>query len=243
MRHNDRPFRFLFSAPFAVVRLAGLVALLVLAAGVAGQGAGDERRYDIPAQPLDRALMTLGTVSRIDILYENGVVDGKTAAALAGRYTPRTAIAAMLRGTGLAFRFTSLNAVVIFPPDRPPGPGRDAWEQADAAPRLVLDVLRVTAAPMIGSPPPHRFDGYGRAVQIAINRRLQDDPRTSRKPFRARLALHIDAAGTIRRLDLVRSTGQAQLDADIRAVLERAPLADKPPADLPQPIWFEIVAR
>ena len=230
--------------------LAGLLALHALVPGMvrdaavaAGQAASEERHYDIPAQPLDRALMTLGTTSRIDILYENGVVDGKRSAPLAGRYTPRTAIAQMLRGTGLSFRFTSLNAVLIFPPDRPPEPGRDAWERADAAPRMVLDVLRVTASPMIGSPPPNRFDPYGRSVQSAINRRLQDDPRTSKKPFRARLALHIDEGGTIRRLDLVRSTGKAQLDADIRSVLERAHLPEGPPADLPQPIWFEIVAQ
>ncbi|MCG2841233.1 TonB family protein [Sandaracinobacter sp. RS1-74] len=207
------------------------------------QAAPATHDYDIPAQPLERALVELGTVSHIDILYGNGVVDAKRSNPLVGSFSQRDAIATMLRGTGLEFRFTRLNAVVIFPPDQPPAPGIDAWVKAEGTPRLVLDVLRVTAPPMIGTPPKTQFEPFGRAVQAAINDRLQTDPRTSKRPFRARLTVHIDASGVLRRPEVVRSTGNAKLDADIRKVLDGAQMPGQPPEGLPQPVWFEVAAR
>lgn len=205
--------------------------------------ASDRRRYDIASQPLDRALMELGTVSRIDILYENGVVDKKRSHAVAGNLTEREAIAVMLQGTGLSFRFTSLNAVLVFPPERPPEPGVDAWVKAEGPPRLVLDTLRVTAPPMIGTPSRARFEPFGRTVQAAINQRLQNDPRTSARPFRVRLTVEIDAAGLVRRPTIIHSSGDEKLDRDIRQVLDGARMPAPPPADLPQPVWFEVAAR
>lgn len=203
----------------------------------------DRRRYDIAAKPLDRALTELGTVSRIDILYENGVVDGKRSHAIAGSFTEREAIAAILQGTGLSFRFTSLNAVLVFPPERPPEPGMDAWVKAEGAPRLVLDTLRVTASPMIGTSSRARFEPFGRTVQAAINQRLQNDPRTSARAFRVRLTIEIDATGLVRRPTIIHSSGDEKLDRDIRIVLDGARMPASPPEDLPQPVWFEVLAR
>lgn len=203
----------------------------------------ERKRYDIPAQPLDRALTELGTVSRIDILYENGVVERKRSHAVSGTLSEREAIATMLQGTGLAFRFTSVTAVLIFPPERPPEPGIDAWVKAEGAPRLVLDTLRVTAPPMIGTPSHARFEPFGRTVQAAINQRLQNDPRTSARPFRVRLTVEIDPAGLVRRPMIIHSSGDEKLDRDIRLVLDGARMPAPPPADLPQPVWFEVAAR
>lgn len=203
----------------------------------------DSQRYDIPAQPLDRALTELGTLSRLDILYENGVVERKRSHALSGTFAPREAVATILQGTGLSFRFTSLNAVLIFPPERPPEPGVDAWVKAEGTPRLVLDTLRVTAPPTIGTPSRARFEPFGRAVQAAINQRLQNDPRTSAKAFRARLTVEIDGDGTIRRPTIIHTSGDEKLDRDIRFVLDGARIPVNPPADLPQPVWFEVAAR
>lgn len=202
------------------------------------------QRYDIPAQPLESALTALGTASRIDILYENGVVDKMRSTALSGTFTPRDAFATILQGTGLAFRFTSLNAVLVFPPDRPPEPGVDAWRAAESAPRLVLDVLRVTGSPVIPARPSHSgFGQFGLTLQFAIKQRLQSDPRTSKKPFRVRLSIQIDEQGVLRHPSVVGSTGQPRLDTDIRAALDGMRLPTAPPDDLPQPIWFNVAVR
>lgn len=199
--------------------------------------------YDIAAQPLDGALTALGTISRIDILYENGVVDGKRSTAVSGPYTPSMAIETMLRGTGLLFRFTSANAVLIFPPDRPPDHAADDETNGASTPRMVLDVLRVTAPPMVGTPSRQRFEPFGRTVRDTINRRLQNDPRTSARAFHARLAVHLDDQGKIERLDIVQTTGDPQLDRHIRLVLADTRMPSLPPQDMPQPIWFDIAAR
>lgn len=199
--------------------------------------------YDIKAQPLYAALMELGTISRVDILYENGVVDGKRSTAVSGLHTPSTAIDSLLRGTGLLFRFTSETAVLVFPPDRPPDPAERAQGDGAQAPRLLLDVLRVTAPTIVGTSSRERFEPFGRAVRDAINQRLQDDPRTSARAFRARLAVHLDGQGGIERLNITQTTGDAQLDRNIRLVLAGARMPSSPPPDLPQPLWFDIAAR
>lgn len=199
--------------------------------------------HDIEAQQLYAALTELGTISRIDILYENGVVDGKRSTAVSGPHTPSTAIDTMLRGTGLLFRFTSANAVLIFPPNRPPEPAAGASGDAASTPRLMLDVLHVTAPFMIGTPSRQQFEPFGRAVRDTINQRLQNDPRTSARAFRARLAVHLDDQSRIERLDIVQTTGDPQLDRHIHLVLAGARMPALPPQDLPQPIWFDIAAR
>src|SRR3546814_20356420 len=104
----------------------------------------------------------------------------------------------MLQGTGLLHRFTSINAVLIFPLGRPPQPGSDAWEESESAPRLMLDVLRVTAAPIIGTPSQARFEPFGRAVHSVMTQRLQNDPRTNKPPLHATLPAHLSAAGVSR---------------------------------------------
>jgi len=224
-----------------------LAAVAVLPAALYGQAAHGQaatQHYDIPAQPLAPALTALGKSSRIDILYENGVVDKKRSTVLSGTFTPRDAIATMLQGTGLTFRFTSLNAVLVFPPDQPPAPGVDAWEAAANTPRLVLDVLRVTGPPIIPAQPSRsEFGHFGLSLQFAIKQRLQSDPRTSGKPFRARLSVHVSELGVLRDTNVVVSTGQSRLDTDIQAVLEGMRLPVAPPEDLPQPIWFYVAVR
>src|SRR3546814_2476619 len=57
--------------------------------------------YKIEAQSLDQALMELGTISRIDILYENGVVDRIRSTAVSGASTVHAAIRSEERRVGI----------------------------------------------------------------------------------------------------------------------------------------------
>ncbi|CAH0348284.1 MAG: secretin and TonB N-terminal domain-containing protein [Sphingobium sp.] len=200
------------------------------------------RRFAIPSQQLDAALTELGKAGGLNILYENGVVEGRRSSAVSGNFSLADAVGRMLDGTGLGFRFTSARAVVIFPLARAARADAQAIGPDDGVPRLMLDVLRVTAAPMIGARPEKSFEPYGRSIQTEIYRRLQGDPLTSKKRFRAVLAVHIDPQGTLRRADVVRLTGADALDGDIRRVIDGIQLSS-PPEGMPQPIWFEIDAR
>lgn len=233
--------------------------LLLVAAGAAGVApsvavaaimdtAPVLRSYDIPAQPLESALLILGRQSGIDVLYERGALDGLRSSALRGRHTPQSAVATILRGTGLAHRFTTATAVLVLPMANrsaaaASGAPAGVAVETGSAPRLVLDRLRVSVAPMIGTAPRRDYSQFGQRVRAAITRQLQDDPRTSGRQFSARVAVVLDDRGTIRSLEIHRGTGKQKLDRDIIATLQGATMPEPPPADLPQPIWFEVVAR
>src|SRR3546814_1706657 len=80
--------------------------------------ATDQKHYVIPAQPLTQALAEFARVSGVDIFYEAGLASGHRSAAIDGRYTPATALRALLAGTGLSARFTGRTAALVFSPDR-----------------------------------------------------------------------------------------------------------------------------
>lgn len=235
--------------PCAALRIRAVWLLMVLwavcgHAQAAAQNPQAAHSYHIAAQPLDKALTEVAAIGRIDILYENNVVDGLRSPGVSGDLTPRQAMAAALEGTGLTFEFTSPNAVLVFPANRPlreaaPSPS----EIADGTPRMVLDTLSVTAAPLIGSSAPQRNEAYGRLVLTEVRRKLQNDERTGKRAFLVKLSVQIDSAGVIRQPVLTRRTGDPSLDADILRVLEGTQVSSSPPEDLPQPVWFEVSAQ
>ncbi|WP_158299006.1 TonB family protein [Sphingomonas psychrotolerans] len=226
---------------------AWLGAATLLAIGgalVPSVAAAQHRSYDIPAQALEAALLTLGRQSGIDVLYQHGVLDGLTSAPLRGDFSPPAAVATLLRSTGLRHRFTSATAVLILPAALPATSGETARAAPDGnAPRLVLDRLRVTTARVIGSPAARDYRPFGQTIRTAISRQLQQDPRTSKRQFKVRIAIELDARGVIHGLRVQRGSGQARLDRDIAQVLNGASMPGPPPAGLPQPIWFEIDAK
>lgn len=74
----------------------------------------DDRSFDIPAQPLARALSAFYRQSGIQVSQASGAVNGNvTTVAVKGRFTPQQALAQMLGGTGVAYRFTGNRAAVI----------------------------------------------------------------------------------------------------------------------------------
>jgi len=221
-----------------------LVAALTGAQPLAGQGS-DTRRYDIPSEPLERALNDLGLAAGIDVLYESGVINGKRSAPVTGAMTRQAALQNMLRGTGLIFRFTRPTAVLVFPPDHLPQPaaGHAGPLAALDPPRMMLNPLHVTPTIQIGAPSRDLFVPYGRALLTEIDRRLKGNPALSGRSFQARLAVEVDGAGFIRSLRIARSTGDVALDTRISMALGNLPTPGTPPRDMPQPIWFDIAAR
>src|SRR5690606_10552628 len=67
----------------------------------------------IPGQPLAAALQALATQINIQIVFFSGATRGLEAPPLAGRYTRREALEAMLAGTGLRYVFLNDNSVAI----------------------------------------------------------------------------------------------------------------------------------
>ncbi|WP_159994353.1 TonB-dependent siderophore receptor, partial [Roseomonas sp. 18066] len=85
------------------------------AAVAPGQAMAQEaaRDIDIPAGPLPLALNRLAAQAQIHIGFESAAVAGRQTPGLAGRYTPRQALAALLEGTGLAFDFADARTATV----------------------------------------------------------------------------------------------------------------------------------
>ncbi len=100
----------------------------------------DLREFDIAAQPLSRALAAFNRQSGIQVSQASGGAADVVVKAVKGRMTPETALATMLAGTGIPFRFTGNRAVVVGADQI----GDDAAQTTDDG-STVLDTITVAA--------------------------------------------------------------------------------------------------
>jgi len=90
--------------------------LLASPTPVIAQTADAVRRYDVAAGPLDRALTAFAQQSGQQILYPAALVAGRRSDGVSGSYLPETALAALLRNSGLTYRRTRPNVFVLVDP-------------------------------------------------------------------------------------------------------------------------------
>ena len=114
----------------ATTGLTGIAASPALAqAASAGQ-----RSFNIPAQPLREALLIFSQQSGLQVTAQGPLVEGRMGAAVSGSYAPADALARLLAGTGLTYRFDGNDAVRL---ERAPQAGEGAVQ---------LGTLRVEGA-------------------------------------------------------------------------------------------------
>ncbi|WHZ14850.1 MAG: TonB-dependent receptor, plug [Nitrospira sp.] len=94
------------------------VALLAASAiAFAETGGSTEPRpkahYQIPAQSLNMALRDFALASGLQVSFPDDVAAGRTSREVVGSYTPEEALSELLAGTGLSFRFTSVDTVTL----------------------------------------------------------------------------------------------------------------------------------
>ena len=195
--------------------------------------------FDIPSQPLSSALRELGTKTSLNLLYENNIAARQRSPPVVGSMTREAALAAMLDGTGLLYRFTGADAAVIFPPDRLPDDVATAGRPAGAG-HMMLGLLPVSAKPLLGSRNDADFVPFSQAVQSAIDRRLETNPLVHGRMFVAILRVEVGTNGALHLASLAKSTGDAALDHSIAMAVNGAVAPSAPPAGMPQPIWFEL---
>ncbi|OAI30294.1 TonB-dependent siderophore receptor [Methylomonas koyamae] len=68
---------------------------------------------NIPTQPLARALETLAQQTGVQPFYADGIVAGKNAPTVNGRFSAEQALQKLLAGSGLVYSFTAANTVAI----------------------------------------------------------------------------------------------------------------------------------
>lgn len=77
------------------------------------QSQAKSQSFSIPALPLDEALAAYGIASGVQVLYPAGLTQSLKSTAVAGRMSHEAALAQLLTGTGLSFRFTDANSVTL----------------------------------------------------------------------------------------------------------------------------------
>lgn len=121
----------------SALSLGSLAAMLPVSQAVAQMAR--THSFDIPGQPLARALRALADQSGLQIAYSTAVASGIQAPAVAGTMTTEQALSRLLAGSGLGYSFSGANTVTIT--DRVAS-GFEA--PVDAAGAVVLDTIDVT---------------------------------------------------------------------------------------------------
>jgi TonB family protein len=75
-----------------------------------------------------------------------------------------------------------------------------------------------------------------------VQQYLQRDDKTRKGRYSATVAMWLDPDGTVRRSQVIGSTGKPELDAAIVQALQGRALPQPPPAGMPQPINLRIGA-
>jgi protein TonB len=89
-----------------------------------------------------------------------------------------------------------------------------------------------------------RFGWYASIVQSQIETALRANSRTRNSVMQIRVLLWADSSGRVSKVQLVSSTGDAELDAIIRNdVLGSLTLREPPPKDMPMPLVTRVTAR
>jgi outer membrane biosynthesis protein TonB len=89
-----------------------------------------------------------------------------------------------------------------------------------------------------------RWGWYASIVQAQIESALRANEKTRRAVMQVQIRLWADATGRVNRVQLVSSTGDAELDQIIRnEVLGSLTLREPPPRDMPMPMVTRVTAR
>lgn len=122
MRKNLRNF---IRSRAVLAALMGGTAMLTTLPALAQQATAAQQAqaetvmsFDIPAQPLDSALIAFSKTAGVQVLVSGELTRGVASPGARGRLTPRNAIAALLAETGLTYRYADANTVTLMPAAR-----------------------------------------------------------------------------------------------------------------------------
>ena len=102
-----------------LIKSRSLAALLAGVAAccspIAAMATEQERQsYDMPAQDLGEALRRAADLADIELYASSRDLEGKTAPALKGQFTPREAVETLLAGSGLIARFDDRAVMAMY---------------------------------------------------------------------------------------------------------------------------------
>jgi hypothetical protein len=198
--------------------------------------------YDIPAQPLARALEAYSKVNGLQVLYDSALAVGRRSSPVADDLTAAAALRRMLEGSGLGVLYTESRDVVILPIEELEAANLDAVEEV---PVLELDPLYVEGAPELGRSEDdrRRLRAYSQLIQADLRRFLAEHGSTGSKGYNIGLDVWIDERGRISRTHVFRSSGDLVHDQVVASILVGFALRAPPPGNMPQPANVIIAVK
>lgn len=172
--------------------------------------------FDIPAQPLSRALVAYSAATGLDVFYNAALAEKQRSGHVAGPMTAAAALRELLRETGYVAKLTGPATFTIAP----------ATHEGSAS--------RVMSATMRRQFEPY-FATLQRGISDALCRRSGSASDGREQVFR----FWLSTSGTIERVDVVIGNGDRAEDQSLAAPIRGLALP-APPASLPQPINMVI---
>jgi hypothetical protein len=173
--------------------------------------------FDIPVQPLTRALDAYTAATGLHVLYDSDLASGRRSTAVSGVLMPDVALRVLLDGTGLAAYYAEKTFAIV------PAPSN---QQGSAA------VLRQSGE-----------SSFFANLQGAIERAFCEKAETKPGQYRAALQFRIGTSGEVLSPELLSSTGDPQRDRTIIDLLGRLRIQQPPPPGLAQPIRMIVSPR
>lgn len=192
--------------------------------------AGPRLHFDLPSQPLQKALADFGGLTGHSVLVDSTLTQGRTAQAVRGVFAAQEALRLLLAGTGLHARYSGRDAFTLVPE---PATAAVPMPEATTAP----------TAPGLGGVAPSAAADFAGALQSAITQALCAAQPDSFGRYRAALQLWTGPEGRIRRASLLEPSGEAARDAELLARLRGLAIGRVPPPGLAQPLTVLLSPR
>ncbi|MBB1603740.1 hypothetical protein A9977_27275 [Variovorax sp. UMC13] len=192
--------------------------------------AGPRLHFDLPSQPLQKALADFGGLTGHSVLVDSTLTQGRTAQAVRGVFPAQEALRLLLAGTGLHARYSGRDAFTLVP------------EPAAGELPMATPAASTTAPALAGTAAPAAADFAG-ALQSAITQALCAAQPHSFGRYRAALQLWTGPEGRIRRASLLEPSGEAARDAELLAQLRGLAIGRVPPPGLAQPLTVLLSPR
>lgn len=179
--------------------------------------------FDIPAQPLAAALDQYAYLIKQPVVYPGSLAVGRTASAVAGRYTPEVALQSLLQGTGLVMQKLRT-------------PVGDTFTLSEVAART--DLPRAGTTALLGRP-----RGFHGLVQSRVLQALCAQPDTVPGDYSALLRFRLDGEGRVQGAQLLDATGNPRRDAAILEALRQVRMERPPQALAGQSLTMAVLPR
>ena len=176
--------------------------------------------FDIPAQPLVRALNRFADVSGRSALFPGTLVAERHSSSVHGRYTAKLALQRLLEGSGLEVEEITSGKLAAL---------------------LLKPIPAQTSVEAVAQPEVDNLGGYEALIQARVWDAICANRSTAIDNYRSLLRFSVDTTGRIQQPRLLSSSGDGHRDAALLDALQSIRLDRAPPPRMRQPVTLLIL--